>query len=211
MTSTDTKTQIVRAAEVLFAREGYAGTSLRQITELAGVNVAAVNYHFGSKEKLLVELLDRVIAPITTKRIRLLDKAESKGDPGVTELLTAFLLPDLEVIADLKSRDPALPNFVSRMYSEGSELMAEVMGRQFAEAQRRFYAAFQKALPSLSLDEIAWRLHCIVGIVVYLFATVEAPGMPQMLKGDREADLKRLLAVTVPLITAEEVVTVENT
>ena len=207
MTSTDTKRQILRAAEILFAREGYAGTSLRQITELAGVNVAAVNYHFGSKENLLVELLDRVIAPITTKRLKLLDEAESKRDPGVRDILAAFLLPDLEAIADLKSRDPALPNFVSRMYSEGSELMAEVMGRQFAEGQRRFYAAFQRALPSLGADEIAWRLHCIVGIVVYLFATVEAPGILAMLQGDRDADLERLLSVTVPLMTAEEVVT----
>lgn len=204
----DTRAQILGAAEVLFAREGYANTSLRQITELAGANLAAVNYHFGSKEKLLIEILDRVIAPITEERIRLLDEVESTGTPDLSQLLTAFLLPDLHVIAELKERDPSLPNFVSRMYSEGSDLMAEVMGRQFAEAQTRFYAAFARALPQFSQDEIGWRLQCIVGIVVYLFASVEASGMPPMLGADVDRDLRRLLSVTVPFMSApaEEVV-----
>lgn len=205
---TDTRAQILEAAEVLFARDGYANTSLRQITEVAGANVAAVNYHFGSKENLLVEILDRIIAPITEERLRLLDDMESAGSPGVDDLLTAFLLPDLHVISELKRRDPALPHFVSRMYTEGSDLMAEVMGRQFAEAQRRFYAAFHEALPNLPEDEIAWRLHCIVGIVIYLFAAVETPGIPRMLGDDVDGDLRRLLAVTAPLMCApvEEVI-----
>ncbi len=198
----DTKDQIIRAAEVLFARDGYANTSLRQITDMAGANVAAVNYHFGSKENLMIELLDRLIAPINVRRLELLDLADSGGTSEVADVLAAFLRPDLEVIEELRARDPLLPHFVSRMYSEGSELMARVVGRQFAQTQRRFYAAFQRALPDLAPEDIAWRLHCVVGMVVYLFATVEAPGMPLMLSGDVDADLRRLLDVTVPLMSA---------
>lgn len=200
--SSNTRMRIVRAAEVLFARDGYEGTSLRQITEEAGVNVAAVNYHFGSKENLLIEVLDRVVGPINEERMRLLDRAEADGDPDATAVLTAFLLPDLQVIEELRARDPSLPRFVSRMYSEGSELMGRVMGRQFAETRRRFYAAFARALPALSGEEIAWRLHCVVGIVVYLFAGVEAKGMPQMIGDDIEENLRKLLEVTVPLMSA---------
>jgi AcrR family transcriptional regulator len=204
----DTKTQILHAAEVLFARNGYATTTLREITELAGVNLAAVNYHFGSKERLVVELLDRLVLPITEQRIALLDEAEAGGSPGVTEVLTAFLLPDLRVIDELSRRDPSLPRFVSRMYSEGSELMAEVIGRQFAESQRRFTSAFQRALPELSADEIVWRLHCVVGIVVYLFSIVGAPSAPPMLGDNVDENLKKLLSVTAPIMAApaEEVI-----
>ncbi len=202
MTAEDTKEQIMRSAELLFARDGYASTSLREITDLAGANIAAVNYHFGSKEKLLVEILDQIIGPINEERIKLLDEAESESIPDVTQVLTAFLLPDLHVLQQLRSRDPSLPRFVSRMYSEGSELMYKVMGRQFAEAQVRFYAAFQRAIPGLSGEEIAWRLNCVVGIVLYLFASVQAPGMPPMMGEDVEDDLRRLLDVTVPLVSA---------
>ena len=202
-----TKERIIASAEVLFARQGFDGTSLRQITEDAGVNVAAVNYHFGSKEGLLVELLDRVVAPINRRRLALLDELESNGAPDVRGLLVAFLQPDLEVLQELKTRDESLPRFVSRMYSEGSDFMAGVIGRQFAETQRRFYEAFGRALPELDRREIAWRLHCVVGIVVYLFASVEAPGMPAMVSFEVDIDLARLLQVTVPLMSGQEVIT----
>ena len=200
--SEKTRERIVRAAEVLFAREGYAATSLRHITSEAGVNLAAVNYHFGSKENLLGEILDRVVGPINAERLQLLDEAEAGGVPDVTAVLRAFLLPDLHVLDGLRRRDPELPRFVSRMYTEGSELMNEMMGRQFAETRRRFSAAFRNAAPGLGSEEIAWRMGCVVGIVVYLFAGVVASGMPDLIRDSPEENLDRLLAVTVPLMTA---------
>ena len=208
--ATETKERIVRAAEILFAKEGYAGTSLRQITESAGVNIAAVNYHFGSKENLLIEILDRVVGPINAERLLLLDEAQAEGTPDITAVLTAFLLPDLHVLDELRSRDPSLPRFVARMYSEDSELMTRVIGRQFAETQTRFYAAFSSALPELGSEEMAWRLNCIVGIVVHLFAGVQASGMPPMLGPDVEANLARLLSVTVTLMTAPQTLEVST-
>jgi AcrR family transcriptional regulator len=198
----DTKERIVRAAEVLFARDGYAATSLRGITTLAGVNIAAVNYHFGSKENLLGEILDRVVGQINAERLRLLEQAEVGEAPDVTEVLRAFLLPDLHALERLRRRDPQLPRFVARMYIEGSDLMNQLMGRQFAQTRRRFSAAFRTALPDVDPDEIAWRLSCVVGIVVYMFAGVEASGMPRIMGPDPEHNLIRLLSVTVPLMTS---------
>lgn len=197
-----TREAIIGAAEVLFAQNGFAATSLRDITKQAGVNIAAVNYHFGSKEQLLIEILDRVVLPINVERLALLDEAEAAHPPDVEEIMTAFLLPDVRAIVELRERDGTLPRFVARMYSEGSDLMSRVMGRQFAETQRRFFSAFGAALPELSADEISWRLHCIVGIVVYLFAGVGSPGSPEMVGDDVDAGLRRLLAVTVPMMTS---------
>lgn len=202
MPTSETRARIIRAAEVLFAREGYASTSLREITERAGVNVAAVNYHFGSKEDLLVEILDRIIGPLNDERMDLLDEVESGCSPGASEVLTAFLLPDLRLYGDLRSRDPELPRFVARMYSENSDLMLGVTGRQFAEVQERFSEAFRSALPGLPTEEILWRLQCVVGIVLYLFAGVEVEGTVPMLGDDTEENLSRLLSVTVPMMEA---------
>lgn len=197
-----TKQRILETAEVLFAANGYAGTSLRDITQKAGVNVAAVNYHFGSKESLLAALLDRVIFPINKERIELLDELEAAGDPSAEEILEAFLLPDLHGLETLRGRDPALPQFVSRMYSEGSNLMHDVIGGQFAELGQRFGSAFARALPELEQTEIAFRLSCVVGIVVYMFAEVAVPGMAPLATADLETNLGRLVAVTTSIMTA---------
>ena len=194
MLLSDTKRQIIRAAESLFARQGYSGTSLREITDLAGVNIAAVNYHFGSKEKLLIGILDDIVVPITSRRLELLDAGLPQSF-GVRGILDAFLRPDLEAIEQLRKRDPQLPKFVARMYTEGSDVMRQVIGRQFAENQERFVAEFERVLPGVPRSEIVWRLHCIVGIVVYLFAGVESSGIDQMLGDNLEENLERLLNV----------------
>ncbi len=76
--SRGTKTRILDTAEQLFAEKGYAATSIRNITTEAGVNLASVNYHFGSKETLLHQVFARRIGPVNEVRIRLLDEAEAK-------------------------------------------------------------------------------------------------------------------------------------
>lgn len=194
-----TKDLIIESAEVLFAVNGYQGTSLRDITERAGVNVAAVNYHFGSKEGLLADLLDRIISPINDERLALLEANEAHD---VESVLTAFLLPDLHALEELRDRNPDLPRFVSRMYSENSPLMHRVIGAQFAEVGKQFGAAFAEALPDFDEAEISFRLSCVVGIVVYLFAGVQAPGMSPLATGSTNEDLARLLSVTRSIMTA---------
>ena len=191
----DTREKIIAAAEVLFARHGYAGTSLRDITEAAHVNVAAVNYHFGSKEGLLVEILDRVLVPINNERLALLDKTYGAGTPDLDEVLTAFLLPDLHSLIELRARNPELPQFVSRMYSENTPLMERVIGDQFVETRQRFGEAFARAVPNLSSEDLAFRITCIVGIVVYMFASVEAPGISPLVTGDVQTDLERMSTI----------------
>lgn len=202
-----TRERIIEAAEVLFAADGYEGTSLREITERAGVNVAAVNYHFGSKERLLAALLDRIISPINEERLELLAATTSHD---IDSVLTAFLIPDLNAIEELRKRSEELPRFVSRMYSENSAFMHRVIGAQFAEVGRQFGMAFANALPGLDEAGISFRLSCVVGIVVYMFAGVEAPGMAPIVTGSTESDLTRLLSVTRSIMTApvEEVVVV---
>src|SRR5437879_1658789 len=96
----DTRERILQTAEKLFAEQGYAATSLRQIIGKAGVNVAAIHYHFGSKEDLLDELVHRKAEPVNRERLVRLDRVEAIANgrpPSVEEILAAFLTPTAEV------------------------------------------------------------------------------------------------------------------
>src|SRR5690242_19878935 len=95
----DTKQKILDAADTLFAAQGYSGTSLRQIIAEAGVNLASVHYHFGSKEELLHELVMRKAGPVNAERMARLERCENRHAPGpapVEEILQAFLVPMAE-------------------------------------------------------------------------------------------------------------------
>lgn len=197
-----TRDRIIETAEVLFAARGYEGTSLRDITDRAGVNVAAVNYHFGSKEGLLREVLDRVVVPINERRLILLEEARGRGDVDLDAVLIAFLVPDLDALYHLRERDPDLPKFVARMYSEHTPLMSEFIADQFSELGGHFGRAFGEALPHLATDELSYRLTCLVGIVVYMFAGVSAPTMTPIAGDDPHHDLQRLLAIARSIMTA---------
>ena len=86
----DTKEKLLDAAEELFADHGFASTSLRDITTEADVNLAAVNYHFGSKLDLLRAVFARRIGPVNAER---LERFDALDDPDVEEVLRAFIAP----------------------------------------------------------------------------------------------------------------------
>src|SRR5579863_9327890 len=97
-----TKDRLLDAAERLFAQHGIEATSLRVITREAGVNLAAVNYHFQSKEALMHAVIARRLDPINEKRLAMLDACEAKAGEGplaVDEVLHALLGPIFEMLA----------------------------------------------------------------------------------------------------------------
>src|ERR1700679_4226471 len=102
----DTKTRILDAAEKLFGEKGFDATSLRDITTEAEVNLAAVNYHFQSKDTLIDAVISRRVEPVNQSRLQMLEEAGS--DPTVEQILIAFLSPivtqDVSVIAPLMGR-----------------------------------------------------------------------------------------------------------
>src|SRR5690606_37385423 len=127
--ATDTRTRILDAAEELIAEKGFRNVSLRQITRNAGVNTAAVNYHFGSRDTLVAEVLARVIRPINQQRLRLLDLAEAKhtGPVPLEEILEAMHRP---VVAEMKKsplQTPVYLRLAGRCLSEPAENFSETL------------------------------------------------------------------------------------
>ncbi len=165
----ETQDKILDTAERLFGDQGYAGTSLRQIIAEAGVNLAAIHYHFGSKEELLDHLVLRKAGPANAERLALLDQYEAEAgtapDPE-QKLLKAFL----EVPMQRVKSHPEFGKLMGRLYSEG--LMPVLAEKHFRTVKSRFTAAFGRALPGLSEQEVALRLQFTVGAMAHtmLFA-----------------------------------------
>lgn len=179
MPQVDTKDRLLEAAERLFAAEGLSRTSLRAITCEAGVNVAAVHYHFGSKNDLLVELLRRRIAPMNEERVARLDAIESAAGDGplpLAPLVRAFVEPAFRMRTTI-SGEEQLGRLFGRLYAEREEILESTLREIFEETSRRFRAAFGRAAPSLSQPVLDLRFHFMVGVVVHtLLAPMETFG-----------------------------------
>ncbi len=201
----DTRQRILDAAEHLFAQDGYRGTSLRAITGRARVNLAAVNYHFGSKKALLEAVIKRRIEPLNlTRKKRLeevIDTAERKGKrPEVKQVLLAFIEPTLM----FKESNPEARNFfifIGRSFTDPDETVRKVFLRFIKPIFHLLHKAACKALPDFSEELVFWRLHFTIGA---LFHSVH---MSENMKNDfhhmkGKADAGSLLDLMIPFVTA---------
>jgi AcrR family transcriptional regulator len=187
---TDTKEKILDAAEGLFAEQGYAATSLRHIIADAGVNLAAIHYHFGSKEELLGEVIMRKAGPVNQARIAMLDRFQSEAGPQpapVERVLEAFLAP----MAEVAERHPEFVKLMGRMHAEG--LIGTIFQRHFQALFERFNDALRRALPDLPDDELLWRVHFMAGAMGNTLRARPAFGPPGYASEDFSRRLARLV------------------
>ncbi len=202
MTPSDTKTHILDAAERLFAEKGFDGTAIREITRAASVNVAAIHYHYGSKEEVLRGVTDRIVGRLNSRRFELLDRALADAQPhpaSIEAILDAFIRPDIEVLQKLQERGPTVAHFLGRTYMDPTPWIQQMAQEQFAEAQTRFIPVLATALDHLTFEEILWRGRRMAAILIHLFATWPDDGMT-----DAEADdtLARLIRFLAPALQA---------
>jgi AcrR family transcriptional regulator len=184
----DTKSRILDAAEKLFGLNGFDATSLRDITAEAQVNLAAVNYHFQSKDSLIDAVMARRIEPVSRQRMEMLDAAGPR--PTVEQILEAFLVPLLN--PDLVAVTPLM----GRMMSDPNQFVMRVFKKYLAPVSERFHVEFQKAIPDLPLPELAWRIHFLAGIMTHLMTWSQV--LQEFSKGmcdlsDRQAVVDRII------------------
>ena len=196
----DTKQRLLDAAERLFGSHGFAETSLRALTQEAGANLAAVNYHFGSKEALFQAVVERLVGWVNRERIRQLDELEMGGrQPSVEELMRAFIGPALDLGRD-DEQSERMRKLMGRIRFEGDstdEQMAEV----FREVEQRFGPAFRRAAPHLSEEAFFWRLHFTIGVMC---STLFNPGQIRVISRGAcdPADADETLEQMVRFVTA---------
>ncbi len=159
-----TKDLVFAAAERLFATHGFQKVSVRDITAEAKVNLASVNYHFGSKDALLFEIFRRRTAELARARVKMLHEAADRHGrkPPVREILEALIAPSTRWL-DPRAGKLVSGQFLIRARSEGTEAMREAL-RSDSSYLRRFTDALHAALPHLAREEVFWRLHFVLGM-----------------------------------------------
>lgn len=160
-----TRERILDAAERLFAEHGFAGTSHRQITAEAGVNLAAVNYHFGSKEELFVEVVRRRLEPVNRRRLELLEEAEQRsGGARLEDVARAFVEPVVEA-RDEDGGAGVLPKLMARVVGEPGGWAERLLPLVFAGVAARFLASLERAMPEAKREDLLWGLVFSAGVL----------------------------------------------
>jgi AcrR family transcriptional regulator len=167
VSSHPTRTRLLDAAEALFARHGLDGTSLRAITTRAGVNLAAVNYHFGTKAGLVAAVFQRRAEPLNRDRLARLAaarQASAPAPPAVETVLDALLRPALAL-----RNQPKATHFLrllARVFSEPGAIRQEMLS-QFRPTAESFLDALTAAAPHVPRRELVWRLHFLIGSMAH--------------------------------------------
>ena len=171
--NTDTRERILDAAERLFMENGYEATSMRSITGAAEVNLAAVNYHFGSKEALLREVFRRRLAWLNRERLQALDRLEQQagGAPlKPSQILEAFFGTLLRMGEDESLGGMTFLRLLGRTLTEPAEFIRTFFAGEYAQVIDRYKLALFSALPDVPKAEIVWRLHFMLGAMSYAIA-----------------------------------------
>ncbi len=157
----DTKTRILDTAEKLFGENGFDATSLRDITAQADVNLAAVNYHFQSKDSLIDAVIARRIEPVNRRRLEMLEAAGP--NPTIEQIVEAFLAP-------LTERDMGMVPMIGRAMGNPNLFLMRFFKRHFEEVSQRFREAFAKAAPELTSSERMWRITFMAGAMAHVLS-----------------------------------------
>ena len=164
-----TKDRILHAAEELFAAQGFATTSLRQVTSRADVNIAAVNYHFGSKDNLVNEVFRKRMDEMSAQRLAALAAAK-QAHPGELEpVLAAFVEPALAMAQD-RHGGGAVIRVIARAYAESNDSLRKFLSDQYGHVLRDFARAIDTCVPGMGKEELYRRLDFLSGALTYAMA-----------------------------------------
>ena len=164
-----TKDRILHAAEELFAQQGFASTSLRQVTSRADVNIAAVNYHFGSKDNLVNEVFRRRMDVMSAQRLEALRQAVATAPGQLEPVLAAFVEPALAMAQD-RHGGGAFIRVIARTYAENNDNLRKFLSDQYGHVPREFAKAIAACVPGLGKEELYWRLDFLSGALTYAMA-----------------------------------------
>ena len=200
-----TKDRILDAAEALFMEHGFEATSLRSITTAAEVNLAAANYHFGSKEELFQAVLTRRLDPMNQERLDLLTALERAAAPDAVaceQILSAMFVPALKLARDRERGGKNFLRLLGRAYADPAPFIRQFLSAQYAVMIGRFKSAFAKALPELPPKELSWRLHFIMGALSYTLAGTDALKLIAELTPTETGNDEMLLRRLAPFLLA---------
>ncbi|MFT5758180.1 MAG: AcrR family transcriptional regulator [Alteromonadaceae bacterium] len=198
-----TKNKILDAAEHLFADKGFNGTSLREITSQAEVNLAAVNYHFGSKKELIKAVMSRYmneLSPRLESSLQVL--CDSVQQPTLVEVFSAFIEPLLSLNDYKENGTTHFLQLLGRGYTDSQGFLRWFLTTQYPNVISNFVLAVQKAYPELTPEEMFWRLHFTMGTVVFTMSSSDA--LIDIAESDfgKKIDIAGVIRQVIPYVAA---------
>jgi AcrR family transcriptional regulator len=194
---TDTATRLLDAAERIFADEGIEAASVRAITQAAGANIAAVSYHFGSKQDLVVALLERRVTEMHDARRPLLDAALAASHVTARDIATVWVRP----LADL-ALDPDRRSYLGflAVMQAGGPSWRDLSTDVFAPQQHLFATLLERALPAVP-EPVRWfRFSLGVDTTIRVLADPERAAQPWRSSGGLDSD--QLVLYLIDVVTS---------
>ncbi len=193
-----TRDRVLDVAEQLFAERGLDAVSVRDITGAAGANLGAINYHFGTKEKLITAVLERRMAPLTEQRLRALDAAEKKAGkkaPSLEAVLEAMFRPQVEQAMDPGRGGATFGKLMARLFVDPNPAVENAMRVHIEPVAKRFDAVLLRVMPNLMAEDVFWRMHLLIGALhqSLLLLDRKLPG-GRTLRMDTETYVQRFVA-----------------
>lgn len=198
-----TKNKILDAAEHLFAIHGFNGTSLREITSQAEVNLAAVNYHFGSKKELIKAVMSRYMNELSPRlEAALQEVCEAEKKPTLEDVFSAFVEPLLWLNEYKENGTSNFLQLLGRGYTDSQGFLRWFLTTQYPEVISNFVKAIYKAYPELTAEEVFWRLHFTMGTLVFTMSSSDALLDIAKADFDKDIDISGIIHKVIPYIAA---------
>ncbi|PVZ20212.1 MULTISPECIES: TetR/AcrR family transcriptional regulator [unclassified Pseudomonas] len=204
MAQSETVERILDAAEQLFADKGFAETSLRVITAKAGVNLAAVNYHFGSKKALIQAVFSRFLGPFCASLERELEAraCEPESAASLEELLE--MLVDQAMAVEPRSHNDLsiFMRLLGLAFSESQGHLRRYLEDMYGKVFRRYMLLVHQAAPNVAPLELFWRVHFMLGAAAFSMSGIKA--LRAISENDFGVDtsIEQVMRLMVPFLAA---------
>ncbi|MFL2484686.1 MAG: TetR/AcrR family transcriptional regulator [Verrucomicrobia bacterium] len=162
-----TRGRLIEVSGELFAERGFDSVSLRMITESANANLAAVNYHFGSKEELILAVVEDIVGPVNEKRLEQLGGIDFNSTNSLKAIIHAFIDPVFDVTSADVGADNKYYKLISRCIASRDERVSSIIIRQFPEVLARFVSSLTRAIPGLSSDSAHLKVMFMAGALAH--------------------------------------------
>ncbi len=204
MAQQDTVERILHSATILFAERGFAETSLRTITGMAEVNLAAVNYHFGSKKELIQAVFYRFLAPYCRELDKKLDELEAGvpagASPSAEDLLRCMFDTLLFATEEIHEDPQIFMRLLGLAYTQSQEHLRHYLMGAFGSTYKRFVELMKQVCPGIDSVEYYWRLYFMLGAGVFTLSSFDS--IRAILNADYQEDtsLRATINMMIPPI-----------
>lgn len=205
MAQSETVERILDAAEQLFAERGFTETSLRLITGKAGVNLAAVNYHFGCKKALIQEVFARFLTPFCQRlEAELTRRQQAAGEkaPSLEELLELLVEQALGVESRLGNDLAVFMRLLGMALMQDQGHLRQYLDDKYGKVLRHYMQLLNEAAPPIPPLELFWRVQFMLGSVAFSMAGIKPLGCIVESSFAIKTSSEQVLHMLVPFMAA---------